>query len=53
MPRLRHSDTGVVVSVSDETLLLLGAEWVPVEPAQRPAVPAAKAPATRRKKSQA
>lgn len=52
MPRLRHIDTGVVVSVSDETLLLLGAEWVPVELAQRPvADKPVKAATTRRNKT--
>lgn len=31
MPRLTSVTSGVVVSVSDETAALLGAEWVPVD----------------------
>ena len=40
MPRLRNTD-GVVVSVSDETVALLGSEWVPAdgEPKRSPGRP--------------
>lgn len=31
MPRLKSIETGVVVSVSDETAALLGSEWVDEE----------------------
>lgn len=34
MPRLRNSQSGAVVSVSDETAARLGSEW---EPAEQPA----------------
>lgn len=50
MPRLRHFETGVVVSVADDSLSRLGAEWVPVEPVQRPVVESIVRPTTARRK---
>lgn len=45
--RLRNTDTGVVVSVSDDTAARLGSKWAPVDD-----VPAkASKPATRRRSS--
>lgn len=31
MPRLRNEVTGAVMSVTDSTVALLGAEWVPAD----------------------
>lgn len=45
MPRLRNSQTGAVVSCSDETAARLGSEWSPVDNA-----PAKSAPKPRRKR---
>lgn len=35
MPRLRNSQTGVVVSCSDETAARLGKEWQPADEAPK------------------
>lgn len=35
MPRLRHSQSGAVVSVSDETAARLGSEWEPADKAPK------------------
>ncbi len=47
MPRLRNSQTGAVVSVSDATAARLGGEWVPAE--QQEAEPTKSKPAPRRR----
>lgn len=49
MPRLRNTQSGAVVSCSDETAARLGAEWQPVGAAEKKA-PAKKAAASRASK---
>ncbi len=50
MPRLRNTQSGVVVNVSDDTAARLGSEW---EPADKPAprkAPAKKAASSKAEK---
>ena len=50
MPRLRNSQTGAVVSVSDETAARLGSEWEPVEKKAAPKSPAKKSASSKSEK---
>lgn len=42
MPRLRNSQSGAVVSVSDEKAARMGSEWEPVKAAPEKKAPAKK-----------